>query len=131
MFPECLFFFQLKFIISTNQSLQYSFLFCRIFFIICILFPLFYVEQANFFFACYMLLLLLFLFSNTQMINRALLANQRAIAKLFLNLMESEMKRELSQRSRWQDRVEYWKLIQKNRVVHSFRSEVLQLCSEV
>ncbi|NXV36455.1 CC180 protein, partial [Rissa tridactyla] len=47
-------------------------------------------------------------------INRALLANQRAIAKLFFNLMKSEMKRELSHRLRWQDRVKDWKLIHKN-----------------
>ncbi|KAF1591929.1 UNVERIFIED_CONTAM: hypothetical protein FQV15_0006121, partial [Eudyptes pachyrhynchus] len=54
-------------------------------------------------------------------INRALLANQRAIAKLFFNLLKSEMKRELSHRLKWQDRVKDWKLIQKNSVVHSFR----------
>ncbi|NXW50845.1 CC180 protein, partial [Nyctiprogne leucopyga] len=54
-------------------------------------------------------------------INRALLANQRAIAKLFFNLMKSEMKSELSHRLKWQDRVKDWKLIQKNSVVHSFR----------
>ncbi|NXH75573.1 CC180 protein, partial [Hydrobates tethys] len=54
-------------------------------------------------------------------INRALLANQRAIAKLFFNLMKSEMKRELSHRLKWQGRVKDWKLIQKNHVVHSFR----------
>ncbi|NXT30534.1 CC180 protein, partial [Syrrhaptes paradoxus] len=50
-------------------------------------------------------------------INRALLANQRAIAQLFLNLMKSEMKAELSHRLKWQDRVKDWKLIQKNRLV--------------
>ncbi|KFZ67003.1 Coiled-coil domain-containing protein 180, partial [Podiceps cristatus] len=55
------------------------------------------------------------------LINRVLLANQRAIAKLFFNLMKSEMKRELSHRLRWQDKVENWKLIRKNYVVHSFR----------
>ncbi|XP_059684922.1 coiled-coil domain-containing protein 180 [Gavia stellata] len=55
------------------------------------------------------------------MINRALLANQRAIAKLFFNLMKSEMKRELSHRLKWQDKLKDWKLIQKNYVVHGFR----------
>ncbi|KGL99053.1 Coiled-coil domain-containing protein 180, partial [Charadrius vociferus] len=54
-------------------------------------------------------------------INRALLANQRAIAKLFFNLMKSELKTELSHRLKWQDRVKDWKLIQKNCVVQSFR----------
>ncbi|NXN39370.1 CC180 protein, partial [Rhinoptilus africanus] len=54
-------------------------------------------------------------------INRALLANQRAIAKLFFNLMKSEMKKDLSHRLRWQDRVKDWKLIHKNSLVRVFR----------
>ncbi|XP_064325227.1 coiled-coil domain-containing protein 180 isoform X2 [Phalacrocorax carbo] len=62
-----------------------------------------------------------FMNDEAMMINRALLVNQRAIAKLFFNLMKSEMKRELSHRLKWQDRVKDWKLIQKNYVVHSFR----------
>ncbi|XP_050763988.1 coiled-coil domain-containing protein 180 [Gymnogyps californianus] len=62
-----------------------------------------------------------FMNDEAMMINRALLANQRAIAKLFFNLMKSEMKRELSYRLKWQDRVKDWKLIQKNYIVHSFR----------
>ncbi|NXI71244.1 CC180 protein, partial [Anseranas semipalmata] len=62
-----------------------------------------------------------FINDEAMMINRALLANQRAIAKLFFNLMESEMKRELSLRLKWQDRVKNWKLIQKNYIVQSFR----------
>ncbi|XP_074017221.1 coiled-coil domain-containing protein 180 [Numenius arquata] len=62
-----------------------------------------------------------FMNDEAMMINRALLANQRAIAKLFFDLMKSEMKRELSHRLKWQDRVKDWKLIQKNSLVHSFR----------
>ncbi|NXJ84910.1 CC180 protein, partial [Trogon melanurus] len=54
-------------------------------------------------------------------INRALLANQRAIAKVFCNLMKSEMMKELSHRLKWQDRVKDWKLIRKNSIVDSFR----------
>ncbi|NWR74732.1 CC180 protein, partial [Centropus unirufus] len=54
-------------------------------------------------------------------LNRALLANRRAIAKLFFNLMKSEMERELSHRLKWQDRVKDWKLIRKNSIVHNFR----------
>ncbi|KAM4647329.1 coiled-coil domain-containing protein 180 isoform 2-T2 [Amazona ochrocephala] len=59
--------------------------------------------------------------NEAMLINRALLANQRAIAKLFFNLMKSEMKKELFHRLKWQDRVKDWKLIQKNCIVHSFR----------
>ncbi|XP_031412075.1 coiled-coil domain-containing protein 180 isoform X1 [Meleagris gallopavo] len=55
------------------------------------------------------------------MINRALLANQRAIAKLFFNLMKSEMKRELSLQWKWRDKVKDWKLVQKNCIIQSFR----------
>ncbi|XP_072739470.1 coiled-coil domain-containing protein 180 [Ciconia boyciana] len=62
-----------------------------------------------------------FMHDEAMMINRALLDNQRAIAKLFFNLMKSEMKRELSDRLKWQGRVKDWKLIRKNYVVHSFR----------
>ncbi|KFP93179.1 Coiled-coil domain-containing protein 180, partial [Haliaeetus albicilla] len=62
-----------------------------------------------------------FMNDEATMINRALLANQRAIAKLFFNLMKSEMKTELSHHLKWQDRVKDWKFIQKNYVVHSFR----------
>ncbi|NWX17356.1 CC180 protein, partial [Aegotheles bennettii] len=47
-------------------------------------------------------------------INRTLLANQRALAKLFSNLMKSELMRELSHRWKWQDRVKDWKHIRKN-----------------
>ncbi|NXJ16395.1 CC180 protein, partial [Odontophorus gujanensis] len=54
-------------------------------------------------------------------INRALLANQRAIAKQFFNLMKSEMNRELSLQQKWQDRVKDWRLTQKDRVGQSFR----------
>uniref|UniRef100_A0A8C6ILH1 Uncharacterized protein n=1 Tax=Melopsittacus undulatus TaxID=13146 RepID=A0A8C6ILH1_MELUD len=59
--------------------------------------------------------------NEAMLINRALLANQRAIAKLFFNLMKSELKKELFHRLKWQDRVKDWKLMQKNCIVHSFR----------
>uniref|UniRef100_A0A8C0BKV2 DUF4455 domain-containing protein n=1 Tax=Buteo japonicus TaxID=224669 RepID=A0A8C0BKV2_9AVES len=52
-----------------------------------------------------------FMNDEAMMINRALLANQRAIAKLFFNLMKSEMKTELSHRLKWQDRVKDWKYL--------------------
>ncbi|XP_074871431.1 coiled-coil domain-containing protein 180 [Carettochelys insculpta] len=59
--------------------------------------------------------------TEAMMINQALLANQRAIAKLSANLMEADLKRELSQRLKWQERVKDWKIIQKDHVVRSFR----------
>ncbi|NWX36127.1 CC180 protein, partial [Notiomystis cincta] len=54
-------------------------------------------------------------------INRALLSNERATAKLFFNLMKSELEKEKLHRQKWQERVKDWKLIQKNHVVQSFR----------
>lgn len=87
--------------------------------------PSFSIED-NFFFACCMLLLLLVLFFNTQNINRTLLRNERATAKLLFNLMKSELEKEKLHQLKWQERVKDWKLIQKNRVVQSFRSEILQ-----
>ncbi|KAM7143838.1 coiled-coil domain-containing protein 180 isoform 2-T2 [Macrochelys suwanniensis] len=62
-----------------------------------------------------------FIHTEAMMINQALLANQRAIAKLFVNLMEADLKRELSQWLKWQERRKDWKIIQKDYVVHSFR----------
>lgn len=73
-----------------------------------------------------MLLLLLVLFFNTQNINRALLDNERATAKLLFNLMKSELEKEKMHQLKWQERVKDWKLIQKNCVAQSFRSEILQ-----
>ncbi|RMC08199.1 hypothetical protein DUI87_14439 [Hirundo rustica rustica] len=54
-------------------------------------------------------------------INRALLGNERATAKLLFNLMKSELEKEKSHQLKWQERVKDWKLIQKNCAVQSFR----------
>ncbi|XP_039586290.1 coiled-coil domain-containing protein 180 [Passer montanus] len=54
-------------------------------------------------------------------INRALLGNERATAKLLFNLMKSELEKEKLHQLKWQERVRDWKLIQKNSVVQSFR----------
>ncbi|NWR51941.1 CC180 protein, partial [Regulus satrapa] len=54
-------------------------------------------------------------------INRALLGNERATAKLLFNLMKSELEKEKLHQAKWQDRVKDWKRIQKNCVVQSFR----------
>ncbi|XP_030317363.1 coiled-coil domain-containing protein 180 [Calypte anna] len=62
-----------------------------------------------------------FINNEAMLINRALLANHRAIAKLFSNLMKTELQWELSHRWKWEDRVKDWRLIQKNNVIHSFR----------
>ncbi|XP_072776588.1 coiled-coil domain-containing protein 180-like isoform X4 [Taeniopygia guttata] len=59
-------------------------------------------------------------------INRALLGNERATAKLLFNLMKLELEKEKLHQLKWQERVKDWKLIQKNCVIQSFRSEVLQ-----
>ncbi|NXL95945.1 CC180 protein, partial [Alectura lathami] len=55
-------------------------------------------------------------------INRTLLDNQRAIAKLFMSLMKSEMEREFSLHLEWQERVKDWRHIHRNCVVQSFRA---------
>nr|XP_026651165.1 coiled-coil domain-containing protein 180 isoform X3 [Zonotrichia albicollis] len=53
-------------------------------------------------------------------INRALLDNERATAKLLFNLMKSELEKEKMHQLKWQERVKDWKLIQKNCVIQSF-----------
>ncbi|NXS25946.1 CC180 protein, partial [Pomatostomus ruficeps] len=54
-------------------------------------------------------------------INRALLGNERATAKLLFNLMKSELEKEKLHQLKWQQRVKDWKLIRKNHIVQSFR----------
>ncbi|NWV28079.1 CC180 protein, partial [Origma solitaria] len=54
-------------------------------------------------------------------INRALLGNERATAKLLFNLMKSELEKEKFHQLKWQERVKDWKLIKKTHVVQSFR----------
>ncbi|XP_072774692.1 coiled-coil domain-containing protein 180-like isoform X5 [Taeniopygia guttata] len=54
-------------------------------------------------------------------INRALLGNERASAKLLFNLTKSELEKEKLHQLKWQERVKDWKLIQKNCVIQSFR----------
>ncbi|KAM7046646.1 LOW QUALITY PROTEIN: coiled-coil domain-containing protein 180 [Acridotheres tristis] len=54
-------------------------------------------------------------------INRALLDNERATAKLLFNLMKSELEKEKCHQLKWQGRVKDWKLMQKKCVVQSFR----------
>ncbi|NXR32007.1 CC180 protein, partial [Zosterops hypoxanthus] len=54
-------------------------------------------------------------------INRALLGNERATAKLLFNLMKSELEKDKLHQLKWQEMVKDWKLIQKICVVQSFR----------
>uniref|UniRef100_G3T5W8 DUF4455 domain-containing protein n=1 Tax=Loxodonta africana TaxID=9785 RepID=G3T5W8_LOXAF len=53
-------------------------------------------------------------------INQALLGNRRAIAQLFLNLMEATLQQEVSNHHRWQDLVDTWKALKKEVLVQSF-----------
>ncbi|XP_063288858.1 coiled-coil domain-containing protein 180 isoform X1 [Pelobates fuscus] len=63
------------------------------------------------------------------MINQAILANRRAIAKLCTNLKEADLKREGAQRLRWQDLVNSWKHFQKQSTINAFREFVKnQMC---
>ncbi|XP_054582862.1 coiled-coil domain-containing protein 180 [Eptesicus fuscus] len=52
-------------------------------------------------------------------INQALLGNRRAIAQLFVNLMEATLKQELESRRRWQSLVDGWKAIKKDILMQS------------
>ncbi|KAM4663369.1 coiled-coil domain-containing protein 180 [Discoglossus pictus] len=58
----------------------------------------------------------------SMMINQAILANHRAIAKLSVNLMESDLKKEGALRLRWQDLVKRWKSFQKEKIIQDFRN---------
>ncbi|XP_073496702.1 coiled-coil domain-containing protein 180 [Phyllobates terribilis] len=62
-----------------------------------------------------------FIHKEAMMINQAVLANHRAIAKLSINLMEAELKREGLQRLQWQDLVKAWKCHRKETILLDFR----------
>ncbi|XP_032089121.1 coiled-coil domain-containing protein 180-like [Thamnophis elegans] len=62
-----------------------------------------------------------FIHKEAMMINQALLANRRAISKLFLNLMEADLKRDSSYRYQLEERKEVWKGVQKKHLISSFR----------
>lgn len=59
-----------------------------------------------------------------QMINQALLANRRAIGRLFVNLMEADLKREVVQRNKLEERIRVWRAVQKDATISNFRSGV-------
>ncbi|XP_067328095.1 coiled-coil domain-containing protein 180 isoform X2 [Anolis sagrei] len=62
-----------------------------------------------------------FIHKEAMMINQALLANRRAIAQLVLNLAEADLKREVVQHRRMEERRRTWKALQKEAVVAAFR----------
>ncbi|XP_045878635.1 coiled-coil domain-containing protein 180 isoform X7 [Meles meles] len=53
-------------------------------------------------------------------INQALLGNRRAIAQLFINLMEATLQQELHSHRCWQNLVNAWKDLKKQALVQSF-----------
>ncbi|KAM3825717.1 coiled-coil domain-containing protein 180 [Vipera latastei] len=65
-----------------------------------------------------------FIHKEAMMINQALLANRRAISRLFLNLMEAELKRDSFYRRQLEERKEIWRAVQKKHIVSSFREFV-------
>nr|XP_054514293.1 coiled-coil domain-containing protein 180 isoform X2 [Pan troglodytes] len=52
--------------------------------------------------------------------NYALLGNRKALAQLFVNLMESTLQQELDSRHRWQGLVDTWKALKKEALLQSF-----------
>nr|XP_020650464.1 coiled-coil domain-containing protein 180 [Pogona vitticeps] len=62
-----------------------------------------------------------FIHKEAMMINQALLANQRAIARLFVNLTEAHLKRDVDHRSQLEERKKIWKAIKKEGVISTFR----------
>ncbi|XP_021461042.2 coiled-coil domain-containing protein 180 [Oncorhynchus mykiss] len=55
------------------------------------------------------------------MINQAILANRRAVAKLHLNLMENDLQKEVFHRLRWEDKLQDWKSFKVLGVVSRFK----------
>ncbi|XP_053138361.1 coiled-coil domain-containing protein 180 [Hemicordylus capensis] len=59
--------------------------------------------------------------NEAMMINQALLANRRAIARLFMNLMEADLKQEVFQWYQLEERINIWRAVQKDHIICSFR----------
>ncbi|KAK6312841.1 hypothetical protein J4Q44_G00161880 [Coregonus suidteri] len=55
------------------------------------------------------------------MINQAILANRRAVAKLYLNLMENDLQKQVFHRLRWEDKLQDWKRFKVLGVVSRFK----------
>ncbi|XP_075864969.1 coiled-coil domain-containing protein 180 [Microcebus murinus] len=53
-------------------------------------------------------------------INHALLGNRRALAQLFVNLMEATLREELDSHHHWQGLVDSWKILKKEAMLESF-----------
>ncbi|XP_051522130.1 coiled-coil domain-containing protein 180 [Myxocyprinus asiaticus] len=66
--------------------------------------------------------------NEAMMINQALLANRRALAKLCLNLMEKHLQTEVSQRLRWEDKLQDWKRIKLLDAVNRFKDFMNSPC---
>ncbi|XP_015222465.2 coiled-coil domain-containing protein 180 isoform X1 [Lepisosteus oculatus] len=62
-----------------------------------------------------------FMDKESMMINQALLANRRATGRLFVNLMEHDLQRELSHRLRWEDKLQDWKKIKMQDAIDRFK----------
>ncbi|XP_070811880.1 coiled-coil domain-containing protein 180 [Pituophis catenifer annectens] len=62
-----------------------------------------------------------FVHKEAMMINQAILANRKAISKLFLNLTEADLQRDSFYRYQLEERKEIWKAVQKKHIVSSFR----------
>ncbi|XP_076854168.1 coiled-coil domain-containing protein 180 isoform X2 [Brachyhypopomus gauderio] len=60
--------------------------------------------------------------SEAMMINQALLANRRALAKLNLNLMEKNLQKEIVHRQKWETKLQDWKRIKVLAAVNQFRN---------
>ncbi|XP_036454190.1 coiled-coil domain-containing protein 180 [Colossoma macropomum] len=60
--------------------------------------------------------------NEAMMINQALLANRRAIAKLHLNLMEKDLQKEALHRQKWETKLQDWKRIKVLAAVRWFKN---------
>ncbi|XP_061460267.1 coiled-coil domain-containing protein 180 [Rhineura floridana] len=76
-----------------------------------------------------------FIHKEAMMINQALLANRRALARLFINLMEADLKRDVFHQRKLEEKMMTWRAIKKQKVITSFRqfmeSEKIQSPSAV
>ncbi|XP_041050405.1 coiled-coil domain-containing protein 180 [Carcharodon carcharias] len=62
-----------------------------------------------------------FIDKEAMLVNQALLANQRAMSKLYVNLMEADLMEELSERQKRNAKVQELNLLKKNDIIQKFK----------
>ncbi|XP_078251359.1 coiled-coil domain-containing protein 180-like, partial [Rhinoraja longicauda] len=63
-----------------------------------------------------------FIDKEAMLVNQALLANHRAMSKLYVNLIKVDLKHEMSNREKWNNKVEHMKIFKKQTILQKLKN---------